>query len=462
MPDPALIFAPLIVVCTYGLARSGASAMQELRNAIFSTVATGAIRKVSRNVFEHLHALDLNYHLNRNSGALSKTIDRGSRSINFALSAILFNVVPTIFEVILVTGILAHQMGTEYALIAISTVAGYTYFTVVVSDLRTEIRKEMNKQETIASGNVMDSLINYETVKYFGNEVHEADRYDKSLLAYEAAAIKTATSLAFLNFGQNVIFSIGLTAMMYLCAQQIREGTATIGDMVLVNGLLFQLSIPLNFIGSVYRELRQAAIDMEAMVKLSKVKPLVKDSLLAKPFLCKGGAITFNNVKFSYPSNQRVILNNLSFEIQAGTTVALVGSSGSGKSTILRLIYRFYNPDQGDILIDGQNIRDITMQSLRAQVAVVPQDTVLFNETLFYNIAYGHLGATRAQVEEVCRLAKLDAFLNNLEDGLETRVGERGLKLSGGEKQRVAIARCLLKNSPIILLDEVMRCIITR
>ena len=314
----------------------------------------------------------------------------------------------------------------------------------------------MNRQETAASGKVMDSLINYETVKYFGNELHEVDRYDTSLTAYARASIKTQVSLSALNFGQNAIFSVGLTAMMYMVAKSIIAGDLSVGDMVLVNGLLFQLSIPLNFIGSVYRELRQAALDMEAMVKLSQVKPDVADASTAKPFVFKKGDIEFRNVSFSYDPNGRRILHNLSFTIPAGESVAIVGSSGSGKSTILRLLYRFFDTSEGDILFDGQRVKDVTMASLRKHISVVPQDTVLFNETLYYNILYGNLQATREQVEEACRMAKLDTFIASLPEGLNTKVGERGLKLSGGEKQRVAIARCILKDAPIVLLDEVL------
>lgn len=450
--DP-LMAAPLIAVLSYGLARTTSIFFQEVRNAIFSTVANKTVSRIVKSLFEHLHNLDLQFHLNRNTGALSRTIDRASRSINFALSAMLFNVLPTIFEVGLVTAILYYQLGVEYALVAVSTVTGYTYFTVVMSNYRTIIRKEMNKQETAASGKLTDSLINYETVKYFCNEQHESNQYNSSLLAFEKASTRTQISLALLNLGQNAIFSVGLTAMMYMCAQAIMSGHATVGDMVLVNGLLFQLSIPLNFIGTVYRELRQAALDMEAMVQLSQVKPKVVDSPTARAFENKGGCIVFDRVSYSYDGS-REILNDLSFEVEPGSVVAVVGSSGSGKSTVLRLLYRFFDVSAGRILIDGQDLRDVTMRSLRTNISVVPQDTVLFNDTLYYNILYGNLSASREQVEEVCRQAQLDTFIGNLPDGFNTMVGERGLKLSGGEKQRVAIARCLLKDSPIVLLDE--------
>lgn len=456
-PTQLLLGSPVAMVIGYGIARSTAAGFAELRNAIFSTVSHGAIRQVSRNVFEHLHKLDLQFHLERNTGILSRTIDRGTRSINFALSSMLFNVFPTAFEVFLVSSLLTYNLGYQYAIVSTATVAAYTYFTVKISDWRTEIRKNMNKEEAAASGKVIDSLINYETVKLFGNETHEAMRYDKSLQGFQDASIKTQQSLSMLNFGQNAIFSVGLIAIMAMATQDIAAGTATIGDLVLVNGLLFQLSIPLNFIGSVYRELRQAAVDMEAMFKLRKVAPVIVDRPDARPLSISNGSIEFRDVHFSYPANpQREILRGLDLSVPGGQKVAIVGSSGSGKSTIYRLLYRFYQAQAGDILIDGQSVKDVTLDSIRQNIAVVPQDTVLFNETLGYNIRYGNLKATQEQVEAAVKLARLDEFIGRLSHGYDTQVGERGLKLSGGEKQRVAIARCLLKNSPIVILDEVL------
>jgi ATP-binding cassette subfamily B (MDR/TAP) protein 7 len=449
---------PLFLVLGYGVSRATAAGFGELRNAIFSSVANGAIRKVSRDVFEHLHKLDLQFHLDRNTGALSRTIDRGTRSINFTLSSMLFNVFPTALEVLLVGGILTYSLGTPYAVVATSTVAAYTMFTIKISDWRTGIRKKMNQEESAASGKAIDSLINYETVKLFGNEAHEAARYDSSLKNFSDASILTQQSLSALNFGQNAIFSCGLTAIMYMATQDILAGTATVGDLVLVNGLLFQLSIPLNFIGSVYRELRQSAVDMKAMFQLRNTPPRVSDKPNAAALVWKGGDITFENVQFSYPSNaSRAILDGLDLHIPAGKKVAIVGSSGSGKSTIYRLLYRFYNANGGRVLIDGQDVQDLTLESVREKMSVVPQDTVLFNDTLGYNIHYGNLSAPEEKVMEVARLAKLDGLIQRLPQGLDTMVGERGLKLSGGEKQRVAIARCLLKDSPIVILDEV-RC----
>eukprot|EP01036_Dinobryon_divergens_P022502 gene22503-30763_t len=477
-PEVALLSVPLVLAMSYGLARSSAAGFGELKNAIFSEVAHGAIRKVSRNIFEHLHQLDLQFHLDRNTGALSRTIDRGTRSINFALTAMLFNVFPTALEVFLVSGLLTYNLGAEYAVVATATIATYTLFTVKVSNWRTDIRKIMNKEESSASGKVIDSLINYETIKLFGRESFEADRYDASLRRYQAASVRTQTSLSALNFGQNFIFSCGLTAIMCMAVNDITSGVATVGDLVLVNGLLFQLSIPLNFIGTVYRELRQSAIDMEAMFQLKEVAPQIQDLPTAMPLDWKGGSITFKDVHFSYPSNpDRKILNGLSLHVPAGKKVAIVGSSGSGKSTIYRLLYRFYDADSGQVLVDQQDVRNITLPSLRESFGVVPQDIVLFNETLGYNIGYGlkeegPISSTAAvttsnssysidkktrkdeRIEEVVKLTKLDGLVRRLPQGYDTTVGERGLKLSGGEKQRVAIARCLLKNAKIVVLDE--------
>lgn len=451
----ALVMTPVMLVLGYGITRSAAAGFAELRNAIFSTVSHGAIRTVSKNVFRHLHKLDLQFHLDRNTGALSRVIDRGTRSINFVLSSLLFNVFPTILEVSLVGGILTYQMGPMYALIATSTVVTYTIFTIQVSNWRTQIRKQMNQAENKASGKVVDSLINYETVKLFNNEAHELKIYDNALKEYRQASIFTQQTLSFLNFGQNAIFSCGLTSIMYFTTLDILAGTASIGDLVLVNGLLFQLSIPLNFIGSVYRELRQSSIDMKEMFKLLDTKPIIEDNKNSKTLEWKEGTIKLEDVYFHYPSNdQRSILNGLTLEIPFGTKLAIVGSSGGGKSTLYRLLYRFYDPVSGKITIDGQDTRDITLLSLRDKISVVPQDSMLFNETLGYNIKYGDLNATTEQLNEVIKKAKLSDLIERMPKGLDTPVGERGLKLSGGEKQRVAIARCLLRNSPIVILDE--------
>jgi ABC-type transport system involved in Fe-S cluster assembly fused permease/ATPase subunit len=492
---------PVVMALGYGIARSSADGMAQLRNAIFAHVAHGAIRQVGRNVFNHLHAMDMQFHLDRNTGQLSRVLDRGSRSINFALSSMLFNVFPTAFEVMLVSGILATKFGPQHSLIALGTIVSYTAFTINVSNWRVDIRKKMNQEEMNASGKVVDSLINYETVKLFGNEEHEAERYDKSLRGYQKASIKTQSSLSALNFGQNVIFSMGLGSIMYLTTLDIMAGNATAGDLVLVNGLLFQLSIPLNFIGSVYRELRQAAVDMKAMFLLSEQKSTVADKEDAADFDYSGGHVRLNGVSFKYPSykgnvagskdgvevenKDRWILKDLDLEILPGQTAAVVGSSGSGKSTLLRLLYRFYDAQSGTISIDDQEISSVKQSSLRDSIAVVPQDTVLFNDTLGYNIAYGnfdsvekayfeatgekmesisttvenpvdwnHIYGKCSGLQDITRLSQLDNLIDRLPHGLNTPVGERGLKLSGGEKQRVAIARCLLKDAPILLLDE--------
>jgi ATP-binding cassette subfamily B (MDR/TAP) protein 7 len=467
---------PLWLVLGYGLARASSAGFSELRNAIFATVAHGTIRQVSCNIFKHLHQLDLQFHLDRNTGVLSRIIDRGTRSINFTLTSLLFNVFPTLVEVGLVGGILTYQLGLPYAVVTTSTVGLYTYFTIKVSDWRVNVRKEMNKAENAASGKVVDSLINYETVKLFQNEAYELARYDKSLEKFQNGSILTQKSLSFLNFGQNFIFSSGLMVIMFMTTQDILTGTATIGDLVLVNGLLFQLSIPLNFIGSVYRELRQSLIDMEQMFQLRRVAPKISDqrealdpitkkevkTVITKELDLKGEKIEFQDVSFSYPSNkERKILNNFNVTLPINhKKIAIVGSSGSGKSTIYRLLYRFYDINAGSIKIDGQEIRDVTLSSLRSKIAVVPQDVLLFNETLEYNLTYGNVSVDKKKLDEVMKLCKLDEFVKRLPLGLQTTVGERGLKLSGGEKQRVAIARCLLKDSPIIILDEV--CISVR
>ncbi|RHY28570.1 hypothetical protein DYB32_005874 [Aphanomyces invadans] len=435
--EAALVAVPVSLVLGYGLARFSANAFQELRAAVFAKVAQGTIRQVGRRVFEHLHTLDLRFHLNRQTGALARTIDRGSRSIDFVLRSLLFSVVPTALEIGLVSGIMAHNFGWEYAAITVGTLTAYTGFTIVVTQWRTDIRRRMNKLENQASGHVIDSLMNYETVKYFNNEAHEASKYDATIKQYQDASLKTQTSLSFLNAG-------------------IADGALTVGDLVLVNGLLFQLSIPLNFIGSVYREVRQSVVDMEAMFALQAVP-----SSIPPPSFTKSATsvertpktITFDNVSFGYRPGQP-ILNGMSFTVPAGRTIAVVGSSGSGKSTILRLLYRFYDADDGRVLVDGVDIRDVPIDDLRHLIAVVPQDTVLFNDSIAYNIGYGNLNATRDDVVHAAKVAQIHDSIEQFHDGYDTRVGERGLKLSGGEKQRVAIARAMLKDAPILLFDE--------
>jgi len=436
---------PLSLVLCYGLARAGASGTEQLRNALFASVSQRAIRRVATDVFLHLHNLDLAFHLNKQTGKLSRIIDRGGRSIDFVLSSLVFRVVPTGLELVLVSGLLASKCGPLYALVTLSTLGAYSAFTIAITKWRTGFRRSMNQMESEASAKVVDSLINYETVKYFTNEKYEVQRYDESLQGYEKAALRTQTSLALLNFGQAGIFSVGLTAMMYMASNEIIQGSMTVGDIVLVNGLLFQLSVPLNFVGSVYRELRQAFIDMDEMFVLSGEAPKVSDSPTAKDLVlplysssCSGNAIEFKDVHFSY--GERKVLNGLSLSVRQGETVGVVGPSGCGKSTLLRLLFRFYDLESGSLKIYDQELRDVTLDSLRKSIGVIPQDTVLFNESLYFNLAYGNVNTTKKEVEQVSQMAHLTHLIKALPDGYETRVGERGLKLSGGEKQRVAVS----------------------
>ncbi|XP_031843782.1 ATP binding cassette subfamily B member 7 [Nomia melanderi] len=439
----------------YGIARAGAAGFSELRNAVFAKVAQHSIRKIAKNVFLHLHNLDMAFHLSRQTGALSKTIDRGSRGINFVLNAMVFNIVPTVFELGLVSTILYLKCGGEYAGVALGCVGVYTIFTLAVTQWRTKFRIFMNQAENDASNKAIDSLINYETVKYFNNEKFETQRYDESLKKYEAASLKTSTSLAMLNFGQNAIFSGALSLIMVLAAKNILNGTMTVGDLVMVNALLFQLSVPLGFLGSVYREVRQALIDMQTMFTLMTMDTAIKSRENAIQFNItpKNSDIEFKNVSFQYGEGKS-IFNDINFTIPSGKKIAIVGGSGCGKTTIVRLLYRFFEPQSGGVYINGHNIQDLELDSLRRSIAIVPQDTVLFHESIFYNLHYGNLNKSEKEVFEAAKMANLHDHILKWPKGYDTPVGERGLKLSGGEKQRVAIARAILKSSPILIFDE--------
>eukprot|EP00823_Brevimastigomonas_motovehiculus_P000404 TRINITY_DN1049_c0_g1_i1.p1 TRINITY_DN1049_c0_g1~~TRINITY_DN1049_c0_g1_i1.p1 ORF type:complete len:698 (-),score=137.66 TRINITY_DN1049_c0_g1_i1:523-2616(-) len=446
---------PIALLIGYGVARATAAAFNELRAGVFSKVAQTAIRKMALQTFRHLHHLDLSFHLERDTGSLSNAINRGVRSINFVLTALTFNVLPTFFEISLVIGVLGVKYGIVFSGIAFATLALYIAFTVAVTTRRTKIMQQKKFFENKASQRAFDSLINFETVKYFNNEELEAKRYDDILKQFQKASIRTQTSLGLLNFGQNLIFSAALASVMVFAASGVLGGVMTVGDLVMVNGLIFQLSIPLNFVGTVYRELRQALIDMDAMIAIHHVTSTIADKPEAKELQLKEGSasIEFQNVDFSY-ADSKPILQSLTFKVPAGQTVALVGSSGSGKSTLLRLLYRFFDPLSGIIRIDSQDIRDVKVDSLRRAIGVVPQDTMLFNDTIYYNIHYGNPTATREQVIEAAKLARVHDSIMSFPKGYDTVVGERGVKLSGGEKQRVAIARMILKRPSIVICDE--------
>ena len=452
-PPDLLIAIPLALLLAYGAARIGALALGELRDALFVKVSQNAIRQIALSTFRHIHALSLRFHLERQTGALSRAMDRGTKGIEFLLSFMLFNVLPTIVEILLVCGILWVLFDWRFAAIMIVTICVYVSLTFTITEWRIRLRRVMNDADNEASTKVIDSLLNYETVKYFGNEEHEAQRFDSALKNYESAAIKSRTSLSILNVGQAVAVAVGITSIMVLAAQGIVQGTMTLGDFVLVNAYMLQLAVPLNFLGTVYREIKQSLIDLETMFDLLHAPAEVLDRPGAPDLKVAGGEVVFDNVDFGYDP-RRPILKGIKLRVPAGKTVAIVGPSGAGKSTVSRILFRFYDVLSGQVLIDGQDIREVAQDSLRAAIGIVPQDTVLFNDTVYYNIAYGNPAASRAQVEEAARLARIHDFVQGLPDGYNTMVGERGLKLSGGEKQRVSIARALLKKPKILMFDE--------
>ncbi|KAI6155296.1 P-loop containing nucleoside triphosphate hydrolase protein [Pisolithus tinctorius] len=441
------------LILGYGAARVGATLFGELLSAVFANIGQRAIRKVARETFEHLLNLDLKFHLSRQTGGLTRAIDRGTKGIAFMLQAILFRIVPTAFEISMVCGILSYKFGWDFAAITLTTLAAYTWFTVRTTSWRTQFRRDANKADNKAAAVGIDSLINYEAVKHFNNEKYEVTQYDKYLKQYENSSVKITTSLAYLNSGQNIIFSTALTTTMFLAAQGVLNGTMTVGDLVMANQLIFQLSLPLNFLGSIYREIRQNLLDMEALFNLQTENVPVKDKPGARPLALKGGSIRFENVTFGYHPD-RPIFRNLSFTVPAGRKVAIVGPSGSGKSTVFRVLFRFYDPWSGRILIGDQDIQDIQSESLRRSVGVVPQDTPLFHSDIMHNIRYGRLDATDEEVKAAAMKASVHSTIMSLPDGYKTTVGERGLMISGGEKQRLAIARVLLKNPPILFFDE--------
>ena len=450
---PAVLLAPVMLVIAYHVSRLAFTAFNQLRDAIFARVGQHAVRNLSAITFRHLHKLSLQFHLSRRTGGLSRVIERGVKGIENIVRFTILGGAPTILEFLVMAGVLWYQFGFVYVVIASLMVGGYFWFTVAATNWRIGIRRQMNDSDSEAHAKAIDSLLNFETVKYFGNERLEAGRFDRAMAVYERAAIKSWTSLAWLNLGQTAILSAGTAICMILSAMAVQDGRQTVGDFVLINALLIQLAIPLNFIGFIYREIRQGLVDVEAMFEVIAVTPDIGDAPQAPPLTVAAGRVSFEDVVFHYNAD-RPIIRGISFEVPPGQTVALVGPSGAGKSTISRLLFRFYDVCAGKVTIDGQDIRSVTQDSLRAAIGTVPQDTVLFNETIAYNIAYGRAGATRAEVEKAASLAQIAGFIEKLPGGYESEVGERGLKLSGGEKQRVAIARTILKAPPILILDE--------
>ncbi|MFD1794099.1 ABCB family ABC transporter ATP-binding protein/permease [Ochrobactrum teleogrylli] len=450
---PLFLTGAVMLVVAYNGSRVVQAGLNQLRDALFASVGQYAVRQLAYRTFVHMHQLSLRFHLERRTGGLSRVIERGTKGIETIVRFTILNTLPTILEFAMTAVIFAVSYGISYLVVVAATVWLYTWFTIKASDWRINIRREMNDSDTDANTKAIDSLLNFETVKYFGNEAMEAKRFDSSMARYEKAATQTWTSLGWLNFGQAVIFGVGMAIVMVMSALEVRAGTQSIGDFVFINALLMQLSIPLNFIGFIYREIRQGLTDIEQMFDLLDVKQEVSDKPGAKPLQVDKGAIRFDDVHFAYDSN-RPILKGISFEVPAGKTVAIVGPSGAGKSTISRLLFRFYDIQSGSVTIDGQDVRDVTQESLRKVIGMVPQDTVLFNDTIAYNIRYGRTDATEEEVEKAAEMAQISRFIQHLPDGYKSMVGERGLKLSGGEKQRVAIARTILKAPPILILDE--------
>jgi len=444
---------PVGLLLSYGGARILAQMFSELREAVFARVAQRAIRNAALRTFQHLHVLSLRFHMNRQTGGLSRIIERGVKGIEFLLSFMMFNILPTLLEIFMVCGILWNLFNFWYAFVTFLTISIFIGFTLVVTEWRLKYRRAMNDRDTEANTKAIDSLLNYETVKYFGNEAHEARRFDKAMQAYETASVKSTVSLSYLNIGQGVVISLGLVIVMMMAGQGVVDGTMTLGDFVLVNSYLIQLYLPLNFLGFVYRQIRQSLTDMEAMFRVLDIETEVSDRPDAPALALNGGTVEFDHVDFGYDP-RRPILRDVSFIVPAGKTVAIVGPSGAGKSTISRLLFRFYDVNRGTVRIDGQDIAAVSQESLRASIGIVPQDTVLFNDSIYYNILYGRPSAATSAVESAARLARIHDFITSLPDGYKSNVGERGLKLSGGEKQRVAIARTILKSPAILLFDE--------
>ena len=460
-PANPVVVVPASLIIAYGVARVMAQGFNELRNAVFAKVSQRAIRRLALSAFRHVHSLSLRFHLERRTGGLARAVERGTAGIEFLLTFMLFNVVPTIFEILLVCGILWRLFNWTFAAVTFTTICVYIAFTFSITDWRVRFRRDMNERNTEANTKAVDGLLNFETVKYFANEEHEARRYDAALQAYERAAVKSETTLTLLNLGQGTIIAVGLVGVMTLAGEGVSAGQMTVGDFVMVNAYLIQLYTPLNFLGMVYRNIKQSLTDLEQMISLLAVKPEIEDRPGAPALVVGRGGLAFRRVDFRYDV-RRPILTDVDFRVPPGATVAIVGPSGAGKSTIARLVFRFYDVDAGAIEIDGQNIRDVTQDSLRRAIGVVPQDTVLFNDTIYYNIEYGRPGAPRHQVEEAARLARIHDFVTTFPDGYDTMVGERGLKLSGGEKQRVAIARVILKAPKILIFDEATSALDTK